>query len=74
MFRISWALLKPSLGHNAPALLPPAASKIPPRYATSALTYFMGQALRLNLDGVMGQVGWVLPEVEAISGADVAGD
>ncbi len=45
MFRISWALLKPSLGHNAPALLPPVDSKIPPRYATSALTYFMGQAL-----------------------------
>ncbi len=45
MFRISWALSKPPLGHNAPALLPPGASKIPPRYATSALTYFMGQAL-----------------------------
>ncbi len=49
MFRISWVLLKPSLGHNAPALLPHPASKIPPRYATSALTYFMGQALNITL-------------------------
>ncbi len=34
--RISWALSNPSLGHNATALLPPAASKITTRYATSA--------------------------------------
>ncbi len=38
--------LKLSLGDNATALLPHAYSKIPPRYATSALTYIMGQALK----------------------------
>ncbi len=43
-------LLQLSIGHNSTALLPHANSKIPPRYATSALTYIMGQALILEID------------------------
>ena len=48
LHRISRALLELSLSHNATALLLHATSKIPPRYATSALTYIMGQALKFK--------------------------